>query len=1145
MTVPPPSRERGFALLITVVLVAFLVLILVALATFTRVETQVAGNSQQLAQARQNALFALNLALGELQRTTGPDQRITAPSNLGGSALGATETQPHLTGVWRHDPGSAIDLPTLARSPQLVSWLVSGNENMAENTPNFSPSDMASLPDPSADSNVVWLVNDKTVEFTGTPGPTNPDLRIRLPRQPIRSAQVAGFADQQTVGHYAWWVGDEGIKARINLRDPHVTDAPKRVQSFQTVRPDQITGLDTLSSLINTPLQDNLLSLQQLRFAEPSLPPETARANFHHLTTHSNSLLTDTLNGGLRQDLTHLLARPNNATYASAMNQAFLDLNSSSTWFSATNPNQIIRPGITLPGHFPAIAGPAAGATWEQLRSYARLGLDLPGLDQAAPSITPVTHTADRHGTSPLIIHFKVGVGLSRDQPSPGDTELWMHFRPVIVLANPYNVDFAPGDYHVVFRMGGVFQIRDGDIPDMRHQLGTNASRADIFHSLKFRLVSSGIPAGEAHVFTLDRTAPGPGWDASTDSFAWIDSQTYVMSDDYDSSVSFRYQVPGGPHPSANFDDDDGSPNATRARILTRSGGAFNAMLFTGSPSDATTIHHYLRDGQSADPAFLMNTAQRVGQVVGVVHGGGLIQRFLDVASRQSSTGTSSSPLADTNLRTLFTYTQVGGTSSESRIPIIHNGGNQNASAAIFDATNQASFLNLDAASRRTTWLLNTRTDGNPALYRNVLFHLPRNPESLVSLGQLQHFHAGGYLPLGTNGLTVTYPATGNLSITFENGNFNNPNFADINTNGYVPAYLIGQSRASPYLPRDAVARRYSTEQRIFRDYSYLLNTVLFDRFFFSTVPQSDPLFNPDQDRLFHSRYRPIVSGLPANDYRDTPTAAASRLVVNGGFNINSTSVEAWTAYLAGTLGVPFNAEVDPDDAPFPRSPHQPLGSANADNGFSEQAWAGFRKLTSAEIRTLAERIVDQVKLRGPFLSLSDFVNRRLLPAGSDPDYRGLAGVLEYVLNPPPPLAPTFNAGFNHATLSARQNIPGGGLGTTSDREHIARHYAQGFPGWLSQADLLQPMAATATARSDTFLIRTYGDVQNPTDDPGAPPAARAWCEAIVQRLPAFVDDAQPADTTRFGTPALNAQNQEFGRRFVVVSFRWLTPDDI
>ncbi|MFH1496886.1 MAG: hypothetical protein ABII82_03575, partial [Verrucomicrobiota bacterium] len=66
-------RRGGFALLITITLVAFLVLILVTLASLTRVETQVATNSQQLDKARQNALMALNIAIGQLQKHTGPD----------------------------------------------------------------------------------------------------------------------------------------------------------------------------------------------------------------------------------------------------------------------------------------------------------------------------------------------------------------------------------------------------------------------------------------------------------------------------------------------------------------------------------------------------------------------------------------------------------------------------------------------------------------------------------------------------------------------------------------------------------------------------------------------------------------------------------------------------------------------------------------------------------------------------------------------------------------------------------------------------------------------------------------------------------------------------------------------------------------
>ena len=135
----------------------------------------------------------------------------------------------------------------------------------------------------------------------------------------------------------------------------------------------------------------------------------------------------------------------------------------------------------------------------------------------------------------------------------------------------------------------------------------------------------------------------------------------------------------------------------------------------------------------------------------------------------------------------------------------------------------------------------------------------------------------------------------------------------------------------------------------------------------------------------------------------------------------------------------------------------------------------------------------------------------------------------------------TFNSGFT-GTMAARQNIPGTGLGTTADREHTARHFLQGFPGWLSQGDVLQPLAPHLSARSDTFIIRTYGDVRNPAT---GEVEGRAWCEATVQRLTEFVDPAQGPATARFGPGALNADNLRFGRRFTVVSFRWLGPSDI
>jgi len=44
----------------------------------------------------------------------------------------------------------------------------------------------------------------------------------------------------------------------------------------------------------------------------------------------------------------------------------------------------------------------------------------------------------------------------------------------------------------------------------------------------------------------------------------------------------------------------------------------------------------------------------------------------------------------------------------------------------------------------------------------------------------------------------------------------------------------------------------------------------------------------------------------------------------------------------------------------------------------NEDAWMGMRALSADEVNQLAIAIVEEVKSRGPFISLADFVNRRL-----------------------------------------------------------------------------------------------------------------------------------------------------------------------
>ena len=97
---------------------------------------------------------------------------------------------------------------------------------------------------------------------------------------------------------------------------------------------------------------------------------------------------------------------------------------------------------------------------------------------------------------------------------------------------------------------------------------------------------------------------------------------------------------------------------------------------------------------------------------------------------------------------------------------------------------------------------------------------------------------------------------------------------------------------------------------------AYLLNRTLFDRYFFSTVPRSGSTDNGFANPLI----RPDRAGHPPERLRDFEQAAA-HLRLHGAFNINSTSVEAWTALLASFRGQALpGTDAVGDLSPFPRA---------------------------------------------------------------------------------------------------------------------------------------------------------------------------------------------------------------------------------
>ena len=331
-------------------------------------------------------------------------------------------------------------------------------------------------------------------------------------------------------------------------------------------------------------------------------------------------------------------------------------------------------------------------------------------------------------------------------------------------------------------------------------------------------------------------------------------------------------------------------------------------------------------------------------------------------------------------------------------------------------------------------------------------------------------------------------------------------------------------------------------------DASWVYNESLWDDF----------ILTPDANTRLQWQPPYHAPGTPQHDSRRDFTRSAERVLISGAFNVNSQSIPAWAMLLESMLGVDVGPDTTPEDiAPFTRF-LDPPGDVFED-GFhdyeSPEAYQGYRRLTRDQIwddngtpgnfsddSGLAVEIVRQVQLRGPFLSLSDFVNRGLLPSDNDPDLIGLAGALqsaihEMGLNDPMGTPSDLDAWIDPA-LHYSGTYQGGNAFTGNSPENAVGRRNDSAPGALMQADILSRIGSVLSARSDTFTIRAYGAIGDQNN-----PTARAWCEVTVQRVADYVDaDANVSGDLPASLSPINAQ---FGRQFRVISFRWLGEEEI
>ncbi len=1185
------ARMRGFALVVTLSLMILLTVVAVGLLGISAVSLRSTSQGVARSEAQSNARLALMLAIGELQKQAGADTRITASADI------LKSDNPPLTGVWKSWEGknqqqsgnlkgrplapdyASKAIPASSGNGRFLSWLVSGGNGVS------LPADAASLVRKTASSGTIPLVSTGSLADT--------DLRqVHVVPQKVGNK-----------GAMAWWVSGENQKAL----SPKPSDKanPSTAQWADRNRSHAVTDPEPFG--MNRVLTDPVLARKAISRGSADFITDGAAAvkptkSFHDLSANASGLLTNVATGGWRKDLS-LLTESWDAQPTSGLE--FFNISPTET-LKYTRPANATdyQPANSMLYHWAdyrsstlreywARRGPIA--SWAKIKNYATLYKRMSATTTSAPNLNCISWPDDGSAAyaaltfhdirimpqmarvQMIVSHYATTVGAT-----PGMYRPAVLYTPIVTLWNPYNVRITLNGRLMIspaytwplalrHKLSGAsldseyWAVQGGSsLPDYQNKsLATNQGIQDYRLNInqdpdptKFKPLildpgetrifspsagslqdvttnnsvratidlSPGVRTGAGVFYTLDRRITGSG------SAAPFNMNTVSLPGSASIGVDAKFDVPSRKTATSGNIDVCGSAYQWFVDNYG-SGKSHSWFQIFYARSDADKLYPPITGLATATlaqcaikpmPFLSMTLGSRISNyrataTKGMVQANPVVDFF---ASNGEARFTDTYPGNENLLNCPWDFSVVEHPSGGGdMLPDVDN-------------TTNSSYIVTGVR----------KADG---VSRMIIAELPARP--LVSLADLSQ--------MDIRGLNPTPPYSGNV---------------------------VANSDASPLIPKDNIVNtassRANARDNEQQDDSYCANQVLFDDWFFSSIIPVPSGFGSsvvvDQQKIFtdwlagnepltNRAYTPIREDQVTDSTKagaiysarvqppDSWKTIASRIEVEGMFNVNSTSVKAWRALLGHarnqklpyaersgsiTLAAQADYAVSRTSVAGDRAAGEPPQVAGEYADTTQ--FTGYRVFTDEKLDFLAEKIVEQVRKRGPFLSLSEFVNRQL----STDAGLAMGGAIQTALN-----AFAANSSLNPFETIQNESVASSATpfaaSTLRDTGYVFPEAAIGYntyglPGWTRQADILRPLAPILSARDDTFTVRAYGESRSADGSV----QARAWCEASIRRTRDFID---PSDAPDITTIPLSPTNLTFGRKFEIISFRWLNRAEV